>query len=245
MAEMIRLGGRVGAPVLVLGPALGTCVADLYSRCLTSLAADFQVLGWDLPGHGAAAAPAGWTTISSIAEELLEELPQRFDYVGTSVGAAVGLEIARAAPDRMQNGVLVCGGGRLGEPSAWHERAERVLTAGIGYVADLARERWFAPSYAGKSFLVDRLERVDPQGYAAVCTALAHHDPELWLDEITTPMAVVAGSEDKVATPADQLQLAGRLGSGVTVIDQVGHLPPYEAPARMVEIIVSAVRREP
>jgi len=44
------LGGR--GPRLLVGPALGTSAATLWARCAAELADHFEVIGWDLPGHG-------------------------------------------------------------------------------------------------------------------------------------------------------------------------------------------------
>lgn len=39
-------------PLLVLGPSLGTSAGTLWGRCLPALTRCFDVVAWDLPGHG-------------------------------------------------------------------------------------------------------------------------------------------------------------------------------------------------
>ena len=39
-------------PLLLVGPGLGTGVEALWTLCANELAADFEVIGYDLPGHG-------------------------------------------------------------------------------------------------------------------------------------------------------------------------------------------------
>lgn len=46
-----RLAGSAQAgEVLIVGPSLGTSAEALWSRCAAML--PFEVVGWDLPGHG-------------------------------------------------------------------------------------------------------------------------------------------------------------------------------------------------
>ena len=51
----VRLTGaqhRAELPLLVLGPSLGTSATALWSACATHLTDAFDVVAWDLPGHG-------------------------------------------------------------------------------------------------------------------------------------------------------------------------------------------------
>ena len=51
----VRMSGarhRAELPLLVLGPSLGTSAGALWTDCAHHLADDFDVLAWDLPGHG-------------------------------------------------------------------------------------------------------------------------------------------------------------------------------------------------
>ena len=48
----VRLGGSPALPLLVLGPSLGTSARTLWTRAATHLTEHFEVIAWDLPGHG-------------------------------------------------------------------------------------------------------------------------------------------------------------------------------------------------
>ena len=51
----VRLTGaahRAELPLLVLGPSLGTSAATLWTHCAAGLTDVFDVVAWDLPGHG-------------------------------------------------------------------------------------------------------------------------------------------------------------------------------------------------
>ncbi len=51
----VRMSGaahRAELPLLVLGPSLGTNAVELWTACADRLTDSFDVLAWDLPGHG-------------------------------------------------------------------------------------------------------------------------------------------------------------------------------------------------
>ena len=66
------LGPNPGAPLLVVGPSLGTSASTLWSAASELLADDFHVLAWDLPGHGTNKAVAdGDLTMAELAAGVL------------------------------------------------------------------------------------------------------------------------------------------------------------------------------
>ena len=113
---LVRLSGaadRAERPLLVLGPSLGTSATSLWTACAAAGLTDrFDVVAWDLPGHGHNhAVPDEPVTMADLAAGVLRVLDdvqeQRGDYrgpffyAGDSVGAAVGLELMLAAPQRV------------------------------------------------------------------------------------------------------------------------------------------------
>ena len=121
----VRLGGRRGLPLLVLGPSLGTSATTLWSAAAQQLSDHFQVVGWDLPGHGTNRAPvAGPVSVKMLAAEVVDLVdsltddltPAPFHYAGDSVGGAVGLQLLLDAPHRVASATLLCTGARIGGP---------------------------------------------------------------------------------------------------------------------------------
>ena len=123
-----------GKPLLLLGPAIGTTAETLWTRCATELAADFEVLAWDLPGHGRTAPATDGFSIAELAAGVLElvEPGRPFLYAGDSLGAAVGLQLLLDHPDRVTAAALLCTGARIGTPDGWHQRAALVRAEGSG-----------------------------------------------------------------------------------------------------------------
>jgi pimeloyl-ACP methyl ester carboxylesterase len=63
------------------------------------LAGEFEVIGWDLPGHGSGYPADGPFTVQDIADELCERVEalacgRRVVHAGASFGGAVGRELA-------------------------------------------------------------------------------------------------------------------------------------------------------
>lgn len=243
-----RLDGPEDAPLVVLGPSLGTTM-DLWLPQLPALTRAWRVLRYDLPGHGGAPVPDGPFTVDDLAGGVLSLLDalgaERAAYAGVSLGGAVGTALALRAPGRVASLVLCCTSPRFGEPGPWRERAALVRRDGVGPVADSAAGRWFTPGFTGAEPYVAMLRATDPEGYAACCDALAGFDATARLGAVTAPTLVIAGAQDGPTPPAghaDRLA-AGIPGARLAVVDGAGHLANVERPAAVTEEIAAHLER--
>ncbi|MET0468938.1 MAG: 4-carboxymuconolactone decarboxylase [Aeromicrobium sp.] len=249
----VRLGGSPALPLLVLGPSLGTSARTLWSRAAAHLSDHFEVVAWDLPGHGSNVIVAQPFTMAELAagvltmvDDMLSErgaVDTSFVYAGDSVGGAVGLHLLLDAPARVDSAVLLCTGAVIGEANAWHERAATVRASGTSAVLEASAARWFAAGFLDRepelgASLLHALRDADREGYAQVCEALAGHDVRARLAGIRRPVLAVAGRED-VATPPERLrEIADGVRAGrLVVIDDVAHLAPAEAPVEVARLI--------
>ncbi|WP_347876713.1 3-oxoadipate enol-lactonase [Actinomadura sp. 7K534] len=239
-----RLDGPADAPLVVLGPSLGTSM-DLWLPQLPALHRGWRTLRYDLPGHGGAPPPAGPFTVEDLADglvRLLDDLgADRAAYAGVSLGGAVGTALALRAPERVASLVLCCTSPRFGDPGPWHERAALVRREGVGPVADTAAGRWFTPGFTGAEPYVAMLRATSPEGYAGCCEALARFDATGRLGEITAPALVIAGAQDGPTPPAGHAdRLAGGIpGARLTVVDGAAHLANAERPGPVTEAITA------
>jgi 3-oxoadipate enol-lactonase/4-carboxymuconolactone decarboxylase len=246
----IDFGGPENAPLLLLGPSLGTSAATLWSASAQRLTGQLRVVAWDLPGHGQGASAEPFTVeeLAAGVLRLADELDaETFHYAGDSVGGCVGLQLLLDAPQRVASATVLCTGAVIGTPDGWRERVATVRGDGIEPLLAIAVQRWFAPGFAERqpgvsAALLDALRHTDRESYAQTCEALAAFDVTDRLHEIVTPVLAVAGSAD-VPTPPESLQ---RIASGVkdgrlVVLDSVGHLAPAEAPGRVAELIAAHV----
>ncbi|MFI0408736.1 3-oxoadipate enol-lactonase [Actinomadura sp. 3N508] len=243
-----RLDGPADAPVVVLGPSLGTSM-DLWLPQLPALTRSWRVLRYDLPGHGNEPPPDGHLTVDDLADgitRLLDDLGiDRVAYAGVSLGGAIGTTLALRAPGRVASLILCCTSPRFGEPGPWHERAALVRREGVGPVADTAAGRWFTPSFTGADPCVAMLRATDPEGYAACCDALARFDVTARLGEISAPTLVIAGAQDRPTPPDGHARTlaAGIPDARLTVIDDAGHLANVERPAPVTGAITEHLDR--
>jgi 3-oxoadipate enol-lactonase len=242
-----RFDGPREAPVLVLGPSLGTTM-DLWEPQLAALTATRRVLRYDLPGHGGSDVIRG--TVGDFAEAvtgLLDALGlDKVAYAGVSLGGAIGTTLALAHPERITSLALCCTSARFGDPDGWHERAAKVRAGGLEPLADTLVGRWFTPGFAGRRAARAMLTGIDPEGYAACCDALAAFDVRDRLGEVSAPTLVIAGAED-VATPPDHAETLARgiRGAELVVVPGAAHLANLERPEPVTDALLRHLERTP
>jgi 3-oxoadipate enol-lactonase/4-carboxymuconolactone decarboxylase len=253
-ARLTGAANRAELPLLVLGPSIGTSATTLWTECANGLTDVFDVVAWDLPGHGYNhAVPDESFTMSELAQGVLrvvdEILEQReepggsFAYAGDSVGGCVGLALLIDHPTRVSSAVLMATGAKIGEPTDWEERIGEIRQSGTSVLVSGSAERWFAPGFLdhhpqAASALLHALRDADDQGYLQVCEALAGFDVRDRLGEIEAPVLAVAGAADHVTTTESHKQIADAVRRGRLVeLEGVAHLPPAEAPAEVARLI--------
>lgn len=253
----LRLGPP-GLPLLVLGPSLGTSAGSLWWAC-ADLLDDFDILAWELPGHGTSSGTGDGFTMGELAAGVLAvvddvlgergEAGATFVYAGDSVGGAVGLQLMLEAPTRISAGVLLCTGAVIGTADAWHERAATVRASGTAVLVEASAGRWFAPGFLERepgagSALLHALRDTDREGYAQVCGALAGFDVRDRLAEVTVAVLAVAGAQDVATPPSSLREIADGVVNGeFVVLDDVAHLAPVEQPAEVARLIRAHVAK--
>ncbi|NGO70981.1 3-oxoadipate enol-lactonase [Streptomyces boncukensis] len=238
--------GPADAPVLLLGPSLGTSLR-LWEAQLPALARGHRVVRYDLPGHGGSPAALlrehSVPALAALVLELADSLgAERFDYAGVSLGGAVGAWLAAHHPDRVASLALVCASARFGDPETWRERAARVRAEGVEWLAGTAAARWFTPGHqeteATRALIADQ-RAAAPAGYAACCDALADYDLTDRLSAITARTLVVAGRQDLATPPVHARRLADGIARATLVeIDGAAHLAPAEQPERVLHALL-------
>jgi len=231
--------GDANAPLIVLGPSLGT-TADLWAGVVPALAATHRVLRFNLPGHGFSPRATESFTIEEVAAAVIGLVDSihvdTFHYAGISLGGAVGLALAVNHPGRLVSLAVFCSGSKIGTGEAWTDRAAAVRASGTPSLVAGSAARWFAPDFLGRdpkagSRALDQLLDIDDESYALACEALAVFDQTDALSGIRTPVLCVSGEFDTV-TPTAQLQeLAARIpGARAVELAGVAHLPSLEQP---------------
>jgi 3-oxoadipate enol-lactonase len=189
-----------------------------------------DALPLDLPGHGDEPLPGGPVTIESIARSVLHRAPERFSFVGLSIGGMVGQWLGAHAADRVDKLILACTGAKLGKREEYRARAELVRREGTEAVVDGARERWFTPRFRHDpraEAILDELRGISAEGYAACAEAVGDWDFRGREHEIGVPTLVVWGRDDPTTPP----EVRAALARFEDAIVPGAHLANVESPA--------------
>ncbi|GAA4284914.1 hypothetical protein GCM10022261_24450 [Brevibacterium daeguense] len=226
------------APVLILGPSLGTTYA-LWAAAAYRLADDFRIVAFDLPGHGRSPRIPD-VTIDRIADSVLEiadELgAESFFYAGISISGGLALTLALKAPERVRAIGALCCGAKFGDPGMWKQRIADVRSGGTRSLVPATADRWFAAGFvdednAAGPMALEMLAGTDDDGYIDCCEALAQFDLDSSIESIKVPTLFLAGSQDPSNPPETMRALHERVdGSQFTVVPDSAHLPVVEHP---------------
>lgn len=240
--------------LVVLGPSLGTSTV-MWDGAARLLGDDYDILGWDLPGHGVSPAPGpdAEFTVGELADAVVALVdaivpaaggqPAMFHYAGDSVGGATGAELALRHPERLLSLAMFCSSARFNGAEGYAERAEHVAQQGTAVRLQASAEIWFAPGFLGEhptesSRLLHTLRDADRFGYAAVCRAIAAYDVRDRFHEIAVPFLAVAGEFDSVCPIDDARWMAEHAQNGRAVeLPGVAHIAPAENPAAVADLL--------
>lgn len=245
--------GPADAPLLVLGPSLGTS-AILWDSAAAGLRTRFRTVSWELPGHGNGPATREAFSVAELAEgvvQLLDSLGEtRVHYAGVSLGGAVGLELLLAHPGRVDAAAIICSGAVIGTPASWAERAATVRASGTGSVVVPSAQRWFAPESMTRSpeitgRLLNSLRDADGESYALCCEALAGYDVRDRLAQIEAPVLALWGQFDEVTPEASSVEIASGVADGrVAEVTGASHLAPAEQPDTVAQLLADFFEEE-
>ena len=231
--------GPSDAPVLVLGPSLGTDLS-MFDAQVDDLADTFRVVRYDLRGHGGSPVVPGPFTIADLADDVRAALDERgidrFSYAGVSLGGAIGLQLAVTVPDRLARLIVMASAARFPDPPSWKARAERVRAEGTEFLVPSRIGAWVTPGFAESrpeetERLLAMLRGTPREGYASCCETIESFDVRERLPEITAPTLVIAGADDP-ATPPDVVR---SIADGIpqarfVVVPRASHLVSAEQP---------------
>jgi 3-oxoadipate enol-lactonase/4-carboxymuconolactone decarboxylase len=234
-----RLEGKQGAPVLILSHSIG---ADhgMWAQQAEDLLPYFQVLRYDIRGHGASEVPRGDYSTEQLGQDVIGLANflgiQKFSFCGISLGGAIGQWLATNAPDRLTAIVLANTSPQFGTRANWDSRRKAVLENGMAAIVEMAMQRFFSAqtllrgdvhANAVKSVLLG----TDPAGYAGCCAALRDFDSRELLRGIRIPTLLIVGDRD-VSTPWEgNGEILAREIPGVRVVRlPAAHLSNLERP---------------
>jgi 3-oxoadipate enol-lactonase len=245
-----QLQGDGPAVALVHGLGLN---GAMWQWQLPALTPHFQVLTYDLLGHGASAKPVAAACLAMFSEQLLQLLDrcrmERAAIVGFSLGGMIARRFALDHPDRLSAlAILHSAHARTpAEREAVRARARQVQASGPSATVDAALERWFTAGFrAGNPQMMalvrDWIVSNDPMVYPDIYRVLADGEAELGdgIGKISCPTLVMTGEEDSGNTPEMARQMAALIPDARAVIlPGLRHMALAEAPAAVNEPLVT------
>lgn len=187
-------------------------------------------------------------SMAGMAEQVLSAMPQRFTWIGLSLGGYVAFEAIRRALPRLERLVLIDTTAVADHPQRREGRHQDIATVRQGGIEALIPElpsRWLLPAHVGKAALgelmADMARSVGAVGQFNQQTAmLSRPDSHADLAQVRVPTLVMCGRQDPVTPLADHEAMAACVpGAELQVIDSCGHLSTIEQP----EAVTSALTR--
>jgi pimeloyl-ACP methyl ester carboxylesterase len=187
-------------------------------------------------------------SIPAMAARLLADAPASFALAGHSLGGRIALEVLRQAPARVAALALLDTGVHPCSPDE-PQRRQVLLDLAAAQGMRAVAKAWLPPMVhpAGRvnqSFmqpLEAMVERRTPASFLNQIKALIERpDATSVLASIRCPTVVICGREDEWSPLAQHVAIAaGIAGARLAVIEDAGHMAPYERP----ESVTAELRR--
>jgi pimeloyl-ACP methyl ester carboxylesterase len=254
-----------GEPVFVL---LHGFASSLYSwhAVMQPLSQLGTVIAYDRPGFGLSEHPLTWQGQNPYSAEAQMDLfiglldyyrVQQAILTGNSAGGTVAMQVALAHPERVSALVLVDPAiYRSGGSSGWLHSllaapqmrhlgpllARQILNRG----PDLIKLAWHNPALLPTDMLENYQKpfKVENWDKALWEFTLASRPTGLTerLNNISLPVLVITGDDDRIVPTSDSIRLAEELpNASLVVVANSGHLPQEEQPQVFMQAIISFV----
>ena len=212
-----------------------------WDRQIEALSASYNVIAFDLPGHGRSATkPSEWSFpfAANVVAELITGLSASpVHLVGISFGGMIAQVTALTRPELIRSLTLIGTAPSFPEEvrQGMRGRAELVRTQGMAAVVESSLQRWFTQkTRESRPDITDRLTKTllgdDAATHAAIWDIISGLDLEHRLSEITCPTLVIVGEQDPSTPPSVARHLAGAIkGSALVEIPDASHIVTVEA----------------
>jgi len=201
-----ELSGKKGAPVVVLSHSVSSSLL-MWNPQMEALNTHFQVLRYDIRGHGGSDAPSGAYTLELLENDAIKLLDalgiDQVHFVGLSMGGMIGQGLALNYSHRLKSLVL-CDTASIVPAEAqpiWQERIDKTREKGMAALLDETMERWFTPAFLRKgSPMLDIIRKqilaTPVKGYIGCAEAIRKLNYLDQLSRIKIPTLITVGEDD-------------------------------------------------
>jgi 3-oxoadipate enol-lactonase len=230
-----------GEPLIFLNGTLQTAI--YWKSIAKRLQEHIPTLIYDARGQGRSGLGSSILSLKIHRADLLALCNhlgiERAYLAGLSHGARLAISLAVEAPDRV-GGMLLCGVGRELTPrmrtilGTWLEMLQK---EGLAAMVTAALPQMFGKRYLRRSekifdkIIMATVRRNTPAAVEAHLKAILEDESEpLTAPSIPLPIQVLVGAEDILVPPDNAQELAKIIGGKFTLVPEVGHSLPAEAP---------------
>ena len=234
-----ELSGKKGAPVVVLSHSLSSSLL-MWNPQMDVLNLYFQVLRYDIRGHGDSDTPLGAYTLELLGNDaigLLDALNiNQVHFIGLSMGGMIGQCLALNYPHRLKSLVL-CDTASVIPSDAqpiWQERIDKARKKGMEALLEETMERWFTPAFLTKNSqmlaLIQKQFLATPvPGYIGCAEAIRKLNYLDRLSEIKMPTLIMVGEDDPATPVSASVAMHERISnSKLVILPSARHLSNVE-----------------
>jgi 3-oxoadipate enol-lactonase len=241
-----------GEPLILLH-ALGLS-SEMYLQAIPLFAEHFTVYALDLPGFGDSDKPARFYDFSDQAASVLEFIDalgiDKFYIVGSSIGAAVALDIAVKVPDRVKKLVLAAYPyfrDRWDRLEMIYFNAHRYDPQGMPRVLAMQDLKHLIANPTNEALqFINRLRAKAGLWCKVSQSALALWDTAPYLPKVNVPTLVLYGSGDLLGTTSGGFRTLTEniKGAEKCFLEGLGHFPFLDDPVRVSKPILKFLKPE-
>lgn len=234
-------------PALLFIHGLGSCQQD-WEQQNAAFSQHYQVITFDLRGHGQSDKPAGPYSIQMFAADaagVLQALGIRCAHVvGFSLGGAVAFQMALDYPQLVQTLTIVNSGPEamirtVKEKLAIWMRFFIIRRFGMAALGKGLGKRLFPQpeNEQVRAAFIARLSCNDKQAYQHALRALIGWSVTARLGSISCPMLAIAADQDYTPLSFKEAYVARVPGARLAVVPDARHALPMEKPAQFNAIL--------
>ncbi|MEL6914805.1 MAG: alpha/beta fold hydrolase [Pseudomonadota bacterium] len=188
------------------------------------------VYALDLPGHGDSGGQSAAdidTYAAAVAAFLEDHDLAHVCLVGHSMGAAIAVATALAAPDRLHSLCLIGGGAKINVSQDLLDGLANNTDATVGAISRACWHKSTMPMY--REVVRRRMTTAGAEVLVNDFTACARVDLRARLPEITVPVLLLAAVEDRMVPLADVEAMQARLSRAtLRALEGCGHFLHFE-----------------
>ena len=234
-----ELSGKSDAPVVMLSHSLA-CSRLMWNPQMEVLQSQFQVLRYDMRGHGESQATEGAYTLEQLAADVIGLLDAlKIDvvhFVGLSIGGMIGQCLALNYTDRLLSLALCDTAAKIPDEAQplFRDRMDRARAGGMEVMVQETLERWFTQPYLKQNppeveLIGDQIATTSLAGYLGCSEAILALNYVDRLTEIKLPTHIIVGEDD----PATTVELSKAIHEGIPhakleILPSAAHLSNIE-----------------